>query len=121
MLKESVVQAGGEFLLTFWSENETAPRVSRGLDAERGLRHPFEHQKRRTGMSDPHGLCLRSLRPSRQILFLLRSEAVDLDAHGFELQLSHALIELFRDAIDALLESRVVLDHVFDRQRLVGE
>ena len=46
---------------------------------------------------------LRPFAPSGQIFFLLGSEFVDFDAHGFELQLGHALVEFFRNAIDPLL------------------
>src|SRR4051812_19798859 len=49
-------------------------------------------QKRRsksTGATNHERLC--SFRPARQVLFLLRREAVDLDAHRFEFQLGDFL------------------------------
>src|SRR6267154_3278503 len=72
------------------------------------------------GRPSPHGR-LRAFRPPRQILFLLGSEAVDFDAHGFQLQLGYALVEFFGDTIDAFFQAAEIFDHVFDRERLVGE
>ncbi len=47
---------------------------------------------------------LRSFRPARQILFLLRSEAIDLDAHGLQFQPGDFLIEFFRNRVDLVLQ-----------------
>ncbi len=40
--------------------------------------------------------------PARQILFLLRRQAVDLDAHGFEFQFGDALIEVHGNGVNLL-------------------
>src|ERR1051326_953333 len=64
---------------------------------------------------------LCSFAPASQIFFLLGREAVDLDAHGFELQFGNALVEFVGNFVDRLLELLTVFDHVFDRERLVGE
>src|SRR5580693_3426655 len=54
---------------------------------------------------------LRPLVPPRQILFLLRSQPVDLDPHRLQLQLGYALIEFFGNAVHRLLQLLVIADH----------
>jgi len=46
------------------------------------------------GRGRPRHTMLGPLVPARQILFLLRRQAVDLDAHGFEFQFCDALVEV---------------------------
>ena len=50
---------------------------------------------------------LRSFRPARQILFLLRRELVDLDADRLQLQLGDALVEIIGNFVDLLLQRLV--------------
>src|SRR5258708_5812785 len=69
----------------------------------------------------PPTTILGSFRPTRQILLLLRREAVDLDAHGLELQLGDMLVQVLRYRVNALFQRRVVLHHVVGGKRLVGE
>ena len=66
-------------------------------------------------------LSLGTLAPARQILFLLRSELIDLDAHSFELQAGDALVEFDRHGEDLLLEILMVLHQVLAGERLVSE
>src|SRR5438874_2108522 len=46
---------------------------------------------------------LRSFAPACQIFLLLGSEAVNLDAHGLQLQAGDLLVQLFRNGIDLTL------------------
>src|SRR6266566_1567653 len=64
---------------------------------------------------------LRPLAPPRQILFLFRSELVDFNPHGLELQARHALVEFFGNPINGLLQGGMVLHHVLYRERLVDD
>jgi hypothetical protein len=67
-----------------------------------------------TPISPEPEAALRSFRPPRQILFLLRRQAVDLDAHRLELQLGDALVEFVGNLVDRLIQLLVVLHHVLD-------
>jgi predicted GIY-YIG superfamily endonuclease len=90
----------------------TKPRKTRKTKRG-GSRRPFSIQSlSRARAPAPHEL--RSLTPSGQIFFLLWRQAVDLDAHGFELQFGYPLIELFGDFVDRLFQSLMVLYHVLD-------
>src|SRR6267142_4421863 len=82
-----------------------------------------EQDKRRTEvrrlLSPLMFLC--SLAPAREIFFLLRCKFVDLYSHRLELELGHFLVDIHRNRIDLLLQRAVVLHHIFDGERLVGE
>jgi len=56
-------------------------------------------------------LFLCTFGPACEVLFLLRGELVDFDAHGFEFQFGDALVELIRNLVDSLFECLVVLYH----------
>src|SRR6266851_2211667 len=85
-----------------------------------GLRRPASKSKA-AGEGARSTLALRSLAPARQILFLLRAQPVDLDSHRLQLQLGNSLVEFVWHAVDLFLQRLEILDHVLDRQRLVGE
>src|ERR1022692_2813885 len=64
---------------------------------------------------------LRSFIPARQVLFLLRTQAVDLDAHRLQLEFRNPLIEVLGNNVNLLLQRGVVLHQVLHRERLVSE
>src|ERR1035441_5895302 len=47
---------------------------------------------------------LRSFAPARQVLFLFRSQAVDLDAHRLQLEFRNPLIEVLGNNVNLLLQ-----------------
>ena len=55
---------------------------------------------------------LRSFRPPRQILFLLRCQPVDLNSHGLQLQPCDAFVQLHRNRVHGLFQRGMILDHV---------
>src|SRR5262245_51090830 len=58
------------------------------------------------------GKALGAFLPGGQVLLLLRGEAVDLDAHGLELEPSDLAVDLEGDPVDLLLELAAVAGHV---------
>jgi putative endonuclease len=64
--------------------------------------------------SRPRAHELRSFRPPRQILFLLRREPVDLDADRLQLQLGDSLVEIVGNLVDTFFQRLVILHHVVD-------
>ena len=55
---------------------------------------------------------LGTLAPSRQILFLLWCQAVNLNSHGLQFQPRHSLIEIIGNPVNFRLERLGVLNHV---------
>src|SRR5580704_2715908 len=62
-----------------------------------------------------------ALGPGSQIVLLLRRELIDVDSHGFELELGNLAIDGIRHRIDLPLQFRAVLNQIFGGKRLIGE
>src|SRR5579872_3204463 len=78
----------------------------------RRMVHPQTHPKQRR---------LRAFVPGGKVVLLVGGEFIDLNVHGFELELGDLAVDGLGNRIDLRLKLGRVLDQIFDGESLIGE
>src|ERR687892_1636253 len=101
-----------------WCGSGSAPRITTAPRTEAGKR-----SNTASTLTGPSASSTRlgALLPGAEVGLLLRSEGVDLDAHGLELQPGHLGVDLGLDRVHGPFQALRVPDDPLDAQRLVRE